>query len=392
MSDESEAIPTKGHGGSSALPQNERIPRVEFRRRQKKKRRKEIRRALASMRAKRDIPSNDNNEKEIKEYEEAKRKWELSEQKIIAENRVRLRAEEVRKKIEEELKPKLEEDMLNKSKEQEKHVTDWTTAYLHPHSTMEARTPVMYSALPDPETVSEKDPNYCFLYLRTGVCPNGKHCTKLHPYPYHSSTIMVKNMYDGIRKILSDEDTDIMLEYSDEEIAEHFAEWFDDVYAEFNHFGRVIEFKVARNNASHLRGNVYVQYAREADASAAFKIMHGRFYAGKRLQCQFVPVTKWHLALCADYEKGECLRGDECNFLHPYPTPSSFHLLRREGFAPGDKDEHAFSSHRREDEAHCARLEHGTRDGLAPPSATKQDSPVYIPQSPTLPPGQGHSL
>jgi hypothetical protein len=56
--------------------------------------------------------------------------------------------------------------------------------------------------------------------------------------------------------------------------------------------------QACRNPAQHLRGNVYVQYADAADAMRAQAALSGRFYAGRQLLVDFVPVENWRVAVC----------------------------------------------------------------------------------------------
>jgi hypothetical protein len=115
-------------------------------------------------------------------------------------------------------------------------------------------------------------------------------------------------------------------QYTDEEIAQHYEEFYDDVHSEFLQFGELVNFKVVtwnsfwvaaredaflnllfsktltpwftffsvpdddlevlqvcRNGSPHLRGNVYVHYCTEESAMAAYNALNGRFYAGKQV-------------------------------------------------------------------------------------------------------------
>ena len=55
---------------------------------------------------------------------------------------------------------------------------------------------------------------------------------------------------------------DITLEFEDSELYQHFEAFYNDVLPEFKAAGRVVQLKVCCNYEQHLRGNVYVQYAR----------------------------------------------------------------------------------------------------------------------------------
>lgn len=107
--------------------------------------------------------------------------------------------------------------------------------------------------------------------------------------------------------------------------------------------GPVTQFKVCRNEASHLRGNVYVQFALREDAVKAQAAFTGRYYASMPLSPVFVPVTRWRSAICGfDYfsmvhprnkstitstntnQSQQCSHGNLlCNFLHVFPNLES---------------------------------------------------------------------
>ena len=56
--------------------------------------------------------------------------------------------------------------------------------------------------------------------------------------------------------------SDIVLEYEDSELYQQFKDFYEDVLPEFKNVGEVVQFKVCCNYQSHLRGNVYIQFAR----------------------------------------------------------------------------------------------------------------------------------
>eukprot|EP00850_Spirogloea_muscicola_P000552 SM000002S05632 [mRNA] locus=s2:1243422:1247061:- [translate_table: standard] len=169
---------------------------------------------------------------------------------------------------------------------------------------------------------TEQDKAHCPFYIKTGACRFGASCSRIHMYPATSPTILIKGMYTGPGLPLPHAEEG--LEYNDEDVAEAFAEFYNDVHSEFQCFGEIHNFKVSRNRSPHLRGNVYVHFLEEAAALAAFEAIHGRFFASKQVFCEFVPVTKWKAAICGEYLRSNritCRRGDDCNFLHPFLNP-----------------------------------------------------------------------
>jgi len=129
---------------------------------------------------------------------------------------------------------------------------------------------------------TERDKYNCAFYIKTGSCRFGDRCGKQHPYPSVSHTVLFKNMYDGVgMSEVADDDCDDDLQYDEKEIMKHYTEFYNDVFPEFRQFGEIANFKVCRNAASHLRGNVYIQYKNIEDAVKAAQAFAGRFYAKK---------------------------------------------------------------------------------------------------------------
>uniref|UniRef100_A0A8C3HFC8 Zinc finger CCCH-type, RNA binding motif and serine/arginine rich 2 n=1 Tax=Chrysemys picta bellii TaxID=8478 RepID=A0A8C3HFC8_CHRPI len=153
-----------------------------------------------------------------------------------------------------------------------------------------------------PENIgTEKDRANCPFYIKTGSCRFGDRCSRKHNYPTSSQTLLIRGMFVtfGMEQCRRDDyDTDASLEYSEEETYQQFLDFYEDVLPEFKNVGKVIQFKVSCNFEPHLRGNVYVQYQSERDCQEALTLFNGRWYAGRQLQCEFCPVTRWKTAIC----------------------------------------------------------------------------------------------
>nr|XP_045015456.1 U2 small nuclear ribonucleoprotein auxiliary factor 35 kDa subunit-related protein 2-like [Jaculus jaculus] len=170
-----------------------------------------------------------------------------------------------------------------------------------------------------------RDGAHCPFYSKTGACRFGERCSRKHCSPTSSPTLLLKNMFTtfGMEQCRRDDyEPDAGLEYSEEETYQQFLDFYHDVLPELQLVGRVVQFKVSCNLEPHLRGNVYVQYRSEEECQAAFALLNGRWYAGRRLQCQFCPVTRWKMAICGLFEVGRCPRGPRCNFLHVFRNPN----------------------------------------------------------------------
>ncbi|KAL2087758.1 hypothetical protein ACEWY4_016586 [Coilia grayii] len=172
---------------------------------------------------------------------------------------------------------------------------------------------------------TEKDRANCPFFLKTGACRFGDRCSRKHEHPASSSTLLIRGMFVhyGMEQCRRDDyDTDANLEFSEEEVYQQFRDFYEDVLPEFKSAGTVVQFKVSCNFEPHLRGNVYVQYATEEDCGKAFVKFNGRWYAGRQLQCEFCPVTRWKTAICGLFDRQKCPKGKHCNFLHVFRNPT----------------------------------------------------------------------
>ncbi|PAN06517.1 hypothetical protein PAHAL_1G268600 [Panicum hallii] len=172
-----------------------------------------------------------------------------------------------------------------------------------------------------PNFGTEQDKAHCPFHLKTGACRFGVRCSRVHFYPDKSSTLLMKNMYNGPGLAL---DQDEGLEFTDEEIEQSYEEFYEDVHTEFLKFGELANFKVCRNGSFHLRGNVYVHYKSLDSALLAYSSMNGRYFAGKQITCEFVAVTRWKAAICGEYMRSRyktCSHGAACNFIHCFRNP-----------------------------------------------------------------------
>ncbi|KAJ8253157.1 hypothetical protein GJAV_G00209750, partial [Gymnothorax javanicus] len=172
---------------------------------------------------------------------------------------------------------------------------------------------------------TEKDRANCPFFLKTGACRFGDRCSRLHVRPSSSTTLMIRSMFVtfSMEQIQRDDyDTDASLEYSEDDVRQNFLEFYEDVLPEFRSAGKVVQFKVSCNFEPHLRGNVYVQYEREEQCMEAFVKFNGRWYAGRQLQCEFSPVTRWKTAICGLFDRNKCPKGKHCNFLHVFRNPT----------------------------------------------------------------------
>ncbi|QCD98698.1 splicing factor U2AF a subunit [Vigna unguiculata] len=199
-----------------------------------------------------------------------------------------------------------------------------TSNPLPPESESESRTQNLQDiAQQIPNFGTEQDKAHCPFHLKTGACRFGRRCSRVHFIPDKSPTLLIENMYNG-PGLACDRDQDEGLEYTDEEIDRCFEEFYEDVHTEFLKFGEIVNFKVCKNGSFHLRGNVYVQYKALDSALLAANSMKRHDFAGKRVTCQFVNLTRWKVAICGEYMKSgfkTCSHGTACNFIHCFRNP-----------------------------------------------------------------------
>lgn len=65
-----------------------------------------------------------------------------------------------------------------------------------------------------------------------------------------------------------------------DQAADHFEEFFEEVFLELCKYGEVEDMIVCDNIGDHIIGNVYVKYSDEMSAANAISTLSGRFYGG----------------------------------------------------------------------------------------------------------------
>lgn len=95
----------------------------------------------------------------------------------------------------------------------------------------------------------------------------------------------------------------------------------------FSPFGRLLIDKknlspvhqILQNQATHLRGNVYAEFGTADSASKALQALRLRWYGGRLVDADLVPMSSWEAAVCGAFLKARCARGNEaCNYMHTY--------------------------------------------------------------------------
>merc|ERR1711884_3888 len=175
---------------------------------------------------------------------------------------------------------------------------------------------------------TEKDKVNCSFYFKIGACRHGDRCSRIHNKPTFSQTIVLNNLYINPQNSAKSADGSHLTNVSDEEMQEHYDNFFEDVFVEAeDKYGEVEEMNVCDNLGDHLVGNVYIKFRREEDAARAVAELNNRWFGGRPIYAELSPVTDFREACCRQYEMGECVRSGFCNFMHLKPISRE---LRRE--------------------------------------------------------------
>ena len=198
---------------------------------------------------------------------------------------------------------------------------------------------------------TEKDKVNCSFYFKIGACRHGDRCSRIHNKPTFSQTLVVQNLYINPQNSAKTADGSHLAQtVSDEEMQEHYDNFFEEVFCECeDRYGEIEEMNVCDNLGDHLVGNVYIKFKYETDAEAAVKALNNRWFGGRPVYAELSPVTDFREACCRfallaeisisisidhqfmnilvylkqykqynfrQYEMGECTRAGFCNFMH----------------------------------------------------------------------------
>ncbi|CAB0013164.1 unnamed protein product [Nesidiocoris tenuis] len=195
---------------------------------------------------------------------------------------------------------------------------------------------------------TEKDKVNCSFYFKIGACRHGDRCSRIHNKPTFSQTVLLQNLYVNPQNSAKSADgSHLVSNVSDEEMQEHYDNFFEDVFVECeDKYGEIEEMNVCDNLGDHLVGNVYIkvilqinlhypiqrahisslvisinylQFRREEDAEKAVNDLNNRWFGGRPVYAELSPVTDFREACCRQYEMGECTRSGFCNFMHLKP-------------------------------------------------------------------------
>uniref|UniRef100_A0A182XWC0 Uncharacterized protein n=1 Tax=Anopheles stephensi TaxID=30069 RepID=A0A182XWC0_ANOST len=153
---------------------------------------------------------------------------------------------------------------------------------------------------------TEKDKVNCSFYFKIGACRHGDRCSRIHNKPTFSQTCLLQNLYVNPQNSAKSADgSHLVANVSDEEMQEHYDNFFEDVFVECeDKYGEIEEMNVCDNLGDHLVGNVYIKFRREEDAERAAKDLNNRWFGGRPVYSELSPVTDFREACCRQYEMG----------------------------------------------------------------------------------------
>lgn len=139
------------------------------------------------------------------------------------------------------------------------------------------------------------DSQVCPFYRKIGTCRHGDKCSKSHPVPYRSDTLIIAHMYNK----------------------ENVNEFVEDLIVEAGQIAPVVDVLISGNESEHMKGNVYLSFQTDEDAERVLTNFNRRWYGGRPVYAARCPVHDLRTAVCRQAETSSCDRGGQCNYVHP---------------------------------------------------------------------------
>ncbi|KAL6253611.1 hypothetical protein P5V15_012327 [Pogonomyrmex californicus] len=251
---------------------------------------------------------------QVLQEQRAKEKQKKLEERMKIQEKFEAKRAAILKKKEEEREKR--EEQLRQQEQLQKEINDYIDNGM--------KTPEILREVVD----NQPNKELCPFFAKTGACRFGNACSKNHRKIFLSKVILIPGFYShfSLEKHLAEYDTDVALEFENSETWKHFCEFYEDVVSELESFGRIKTLKCCCNKEIHLRGNLYVEYYTEREAARAWRNLKGRWYGGKRLNCEFVSLTSWRSSVCG---MTKCPKGSKyCNFLHTFRNPQNKYNIK----------------------------------------------------------------
>ncbi|XP_062551276.1 U2 small nuclear ribonucleoprotein auxiliary factor 35 kDa subunit-related protein 2 isoform X2 [Armigeres subalbatus] len=226
------------------------------------------------------------------DFAETRRKMEVEQQEEKEKReRIRKEFEEMERKARDAKaeKERLMEEFRKKQQERERMFAEYLVG-------IDDHLPTLCESVH-----SRPGGNACVFFKKVGACRYGARCSSDHATPGLSELLLLPNFF--AHPALDHQQhpeygLDSSIEFDDDELYRCYKEFFFDIIEEFESFGKIAGIFVTRNYEPHLRGNVYVQYAKLRDAAKSYHRMKGRFYASKQLRVEFRSPITWTAAVC----------------------------------------------------------------------------------------------
>ncbi|EAY03064.1 hypothetical protein TVAG_171620 [Trichomonas vaginalis G3] len=165
------------------------------------------------------------------------------------------------------------------------------------------------------DSKDDKEPGMCSIFEKTGCCPKGDRCNKVHFIPAMARTVIFHHIFpnpDFFIQCLPDG----VITMSAQEKQRYIDAFFLDMFLMCRRFGAIEDLLLCSNTMDCLSGNFYVFYEQSDCARMALTALDGQYYAGRKVHVTLCSVPRYSTALCKSSMKGECSRGNECAFIH----------------------------------------------------------------------------
>ncbi|VEU23068.1 DEKNAAC104043 [Brettanomyces naardenensis] len=167
------------------------------------------------------------------------------------------------------------------------------------------------------------DRQICSFYMRTGACRFNDACSRKHPKPTRSRTVIFPRLFidprflQRGRLILHRGREGDEPSIDETKLKADFDDLFKDLFIELStKYGEILDMVVSENLNKHLSGNVYVKFNDEKAAARCVEACKDRWYDCRPIFCALSPVSNFDEASCRAYEEGTCDREGGCNYLH----------------------------------------------------------------------------
>lgn len=249
----------------------------QWRKEAKKLRRKKLRQKEAKSKPEQSLdfqpedPSLSKEDEEDRELqEELWLRRELIAQKYFREQKTKRDAIEAIKKIEkdkikkefDEREKKYQAKIDEKKKLEEEAQRQWEIVQSELTDFLENKGKVPEKLLHPYESNPGK--KECMFFTKTNCCRHDIKCLRNHKRPQISKILLLRNFFSHItleRCTATEHGADIGLEFTYADVLKEYHDFFEDIVLELEKFGQVVNIRTCGNTGTHMRGNVFVEFA-----------------------------------------------------------------------------------------------------------------------------------